>query len=108
MIRPSSNDLEEEFDASQTYKEKKMSKGTRSRSWLEVGIAISTVIVLGIGALLVATPAYAGGTDCGEECYHECEYDGGCVGYYAQGNSVTFICEDGDITLQMTGALCAD
>ena len=113
MIRSSRDDLEKEFDASKTYKEKKMSKGTRNRSWREVGVAISTIIVLGIGALLVANPAFArnrrgSGTDCGEECYHECQYDGGCVSYYAQGNSVTFICEDGDITIQMTGSLCAD
>ena len=89
-----------------------MSKGTRNRSWRQVGVAISTIIVLVIGALLVADPADARGrrqrrTDCGEECYHECPYDGGCISYYANGNSVTFICEDGDITLQMTGALCA-
>ena len=108
MIRFSRNDLEKEFDASKTSKEEKMSKETRNRSWLEVGVAISTIIVLGIGALLLAAPAYAGGTDCGEECYHECEYDGGCVSYYARGDSVTFICEDGDITIQMTGSLCAD
>ena len=90
-----------------------MSKGTRSRSWLEVGVAISTIIVLVIGALLVANPAYARNrpgrrTDCGEECYHYCQNHGGCISYFAQGDAVTFICEDGDITKQMTGSLCAN
>ncbi len=84
-----------------------MSKGTRNRSWLEAGVAISTIIVLGIGALLMATPAYARRTDCGRECYRECRSEGGCVSYYAQGNVVTFICEDGDVTVHMTGNLCA-
>ncbi len=93
-----------------------MSKQGRNRSWMEVGGAISAIIVLGIGALLVATPAFAqqrggqggGGTDCGEECYYECASEGGCVSYYAQGSYVTMICEDGDITIQMaSGTYCA-
>lgn len=80
-----------------------MSKATRNRSWLEVGVAMSAVFALGIGALLVASPTYAGTTDCGEECYYECDLEGSdCVGYYAQGNSITMICESGDISFEMT------
>ena len=97
MIDFKMHELDRTSEDLKKEQEMKMSE-TGSRGWLEVGIAIAGIMVVGIGALLLlASPAYAGADiDCGEEFYYECgEIGSVCTDLEFQGNAATFYCDNG-------------